>query len=115
MAELISVRRGDFIVVSLPGDYGKPRPALVVQSDIFSALPSAAVCPVSSFIRSDADLIRLAVEPSLGNGLKKTSQIIIDKITTMPLIKISQIIGHADETLMVQINRALALFLGLNG
>ncbi|MHB8211101.1 MAG: type II toxin-antitoxin system PemK/MazF family toxin [Acidithiobacillus sp.] len=30
------MNRGAVVVVALQGDYGKPRPALVVQSDMFS-------------------------------------------------------------------------------
>ena len=109
------IRRGDFVVVAMAGDYGKPRPALIVQSDLFAALPSAALCPISSFIRDDADILRLTVVPSARNGLKQKSQILIDKITTIPIAKISRSIGHADDALMVSVNRALALFLGIVG
>jgi len=99
----------------MSGEYGKPRPALVVQSNLFSALPSVAVCPVTSMIRSDADLVRLTVEPSPTNGLRHQSQIVIDKITALPATKISRVIGRADDALMVRVNRALALFLGIAG
>jgi mRNA interferase MazF len=107
------IRRGAFVVVAVPGDYGKPRPALVVQSDLFSDLPSVTICPLTSTIRDDADLIRLTVEPSPANGLRQVSQIVIDKITTVPVAKIGGEIGHADDSLMVRVNRALALFLGI--
>ena len=29
------MKRGDVVIVSAPGDFGKPRPAVVIQSDIF--------------------------------------------------------------------------------
>ena len=70
------IRRGAFVVVAVPGDYGKPRPALVVQSDLFSDLPSVTICPLTSMIRDDANLLRLTVEPSHANGLRKASQIV---------------------------------------
>ena len=107
------MRRGNFIAVAMSGAYGKPRPALVVQSDMFAALPSVTFCPLSSLVRDDADLFRLTVEPSASNGLRHMSQILVDKITTLPHDKIGQIIGHADDTLMLRVNQALALFFGI--
>jgi PemK-like, MazF-like toxin of type II toxin-antitoxin system len=56
------VKRGDLVVVALPGDYGKPRPALVVQSDLFNdAHASITVAPVSSTI-VNTPLFRVTVE-----------------------------------------------------
>src|SRR5271167_2814258 len=74
------IRRGQFVVVATSGDYGKPRPALVVQSDLFAELPSAVICPLTTTLRGDAGLFRLEVEPSPLNGLREVSQIAIDKI-----------------------------------
>ena len=105
------IRRGDIVVMALSGDYGKPRPALVVQSDLFSNLPSVALCPLTSLLRPDADLLRIGIEPSPHTGLRQQSQVTIDKITTVPLAKIAAVIGRADERLMTHVNRALALFL----
>ncbi|MGO9008126.1 MAG: type II toxin-antitoxin system PemK/MazF family toxin [Beijerinckiaceae bacterium] len=106
-------RRGQFVTVATAGDYGKPRPALVVQSDLFAELPSVVICPLTTTIRTDADQIRLEVEPSSQNGLRELSQIAIDKITVVPAAKIGDVIGNADDALLLRINRALALFLGI--
>ncbi len=107
------IGRGRFVVVATPGDFGKPRPALIVQSDHFSELPSVVVCPLTTTLRSDADLIRLDVEPSQRNGLRESSQIAIDKITVIPTGKIGAVIGEADEALMLRVTRALAVFLSI--
>jgi mRNA interferase MazF len=107
------MRRGQFVTVVAPGDYGKPRPALVVQSDLFAELPSVVICPLTTTLRPDADLFRLDVEPSPGNGLRQSSQIAIDKITVIPAGKIGGVIGQADDALLLRVNRALALFLSI--
>jgi mRNA interferase MazF len=108
------IKRGDFVVVAVPGAYGKPRPALVVRSDLFAALPSATICPLTTTLREDVSLLRLTVEPDpTVNGLRERSQIVIDKITTVPLHKIGSIIGRADGALMVSVTRSLALYLGI--
>jgi mRNA interferase MazF len=107
------MRRGQFVVIAVPGDYGKPRPALVVQSDLFSDLPSAVICPLTTMLRDDANLFRLEVKPTPGNGLRETSQIAIDKMTVVPVSKIGGVIGQADDALLLRVNRALALFLNI--
>ncbi len=107
------MRRGQFVVVATSGDYGKPRPALVVQSDLFFELPSVVICPLTTTLRDDADLFRLEVEPSPRNGLRQVSQIAIDKITVVPTAKIGEAIGEAEDALLLRVNRALALFLGV--
>jgi mRNA interferase MazF len=95
------VRRGQFVVVATSGDYGKPRPALVVQSDLFAELPSAVICPLTTMLRDDADQFRLEVDPSKRNGLREVSQIAIDKITVVPVAKIGDVIGEASDALQI--------------
>jgi mRNA interferase MazF len=103
-------RRGQFVVVATTGDYGKPRPALIVQSDLFAELPSVVICPLTSMLRDDADQFRLEVRLSTQNGLREVFQIAIDKITAIPAGKIGRAIGEADDALLLRVNRALALF-----
>lgn len=60
------MQRGDLVTVSLQGDYGKPRPALIVQSDLLTDLESVVLCPVTSDLRNAA--FRVTVEPNPANG-----------------------------------------------
>ncbi|HVH74126.1 MAG TPA: type II toxin-antitoxin system PemK/MazF family toxin [Stellaceae bacterium] len=108
----MEVSRGDLVTVVIPGDYGKPRPALVVQSDAFAELPSLTVLPLTSDLQS-APLVRLTVEPSPENGLERASQIMIDKAVTVPRAKIGRRVGGVDAVTMREIGSALAVFLGL--
>jgi len=106
-------RRGQFVVVATPRDYGKPRPALIVQSDLFAELPSLVICPLTSMLRDDADQFRIQVDPSERNGLREVSQIAIDKITAIPAAKVGAVIGEAEDALLKRVSRALALFLAI--
>lgn len=106
------MKRGDIVLVALQGDYGKPRPAVVVQSDFFEALPSVTVLPVTSDLR-DLPIFRISVEPSKTNGLRKRSEIMVDKIHTVRSDRIGQVIGRLDEASMIAVTRSLALFLGI--
>jgi len=107
------MKRGDIVVVSASGDYGKPRPAVVVQANLFNDThASIIVCLLTTDIQ-DAPLFRLDIEPSDHNGLKKRSQIMVDKIVAMRRERIGSIIGKIDENTLIRVNRSLALFLGL--
>ena len=108
------MKRGDFVTVALSGDYGKPRPALIIQADAFNALPSVTVLRLSSEI-IPAHLTRITVEPGPKNGLRVASQIMIDKAATLPREKVGQIIGHLDPATMRTVNKALIAFFGLEG
>jgi mRNA interferase MazF len=105
------VKRGDLVTIALAGDYGKPRPALVIQSDLFDIHPSVTVLPVTSELR-DAPLFRLRLEPTDANGLRKTSEVMVDKAHTVARDKVGSTIGHLDDETMLAVNRALAVFLG---
>lgn len=100
------------MIVALSGDYGKPRPALVIQADAFDALPSVTVLRLSSEI-VPAHLARITVEPSAENGLRLPSQIMIDKAAALPREKVGQTIGHLDRATMQTVSKALVVFFGL--
>lgn len=106
------MKRGDLVTIALQGDLGKPRPALVIQSDLFDAHPSVVILPVTSELR-DAPLFRIPVQPDETNGLSKPSQIMVDKPQSVAREKAGQVIGRLDDETMVAVNRALAIFVGV--
>ena len=106
------MKRGDLVAVALPGDFGKPRPALVMQSDRFEDLATVSVLPLSSDVR-DLPLFRITLEPDGENGLRKTSQVMVDKPQTISRVKAGQVIGTVDPGTLLQVERSLAIFLGI--
>ncbi len=108
------MKRGDVVLVALPGDYGKPRPAVIVQSDILNAagLSSYLVCPLTTMLTDIADY-RVSVEPSAANGLRARSEIMIDKLTAAPARRLRDAIGRCDAAVMRAVDRALLLALGI--
>ncbi|WP_298292997.1 type II toxin-antitoxin system PemK/MazF family toxin [Thiomonas sp.] len=104
-------QRGDLVTVSLQGDYGKPRPALVVQSDLLIDLDSVVVSPVTSDLRNAA--FRVTVEPTPINGLRALSQVMVDKLSTLPRTKLSEPFGRLDGEKMKMVDRALLLVVGV--
>jgi mRNA interferase MazF len=108
----MEMTRGDLVSVALPGDYGKPRPALVIQSDFFSEIPSATVLPITSELR-DFPALRIDIVPTAENNLRDPSQVMVDKIQSVSKHRIKYTFGHVEKTVMTDVERALALFLGL--
>jgi len=84
----------------------------VIQSELFESLGSVTILPVTSELRA-APLLRISVEPSAENGLRKKSQVMIDKIQTVPRDKVGTTIGRLHRDVIVAVDRALAVFLGL--
>ncbi|MDR1852216.1 MAG: type II toxin-antitoxin system PemK/MazF family toxin [Propionibacteriaceae bacterium] len=101
------------VTIALQGDYGKPRPAVVVQSNLMSDLPSVVICPVTSALR-EADF-RPVLEPAGPNGLQTKSQVMTDKITAVKREKVGKRIGKVTRAEMVEIERCIAEVLGFGG
>lgn len=107
------MNRGDIVVSAAPGDYGKPRPALVVQSDLFNAThASIVICPITSYL-IEAPLFRLTIPPTLGNGLKSESQVMIDKVTAVKRGRVGKTIGRLSDNEMAHVDEALRTWLDL--
>lgn len=106
------MNRGDLVTIAISGDHGKPRPALVIQSDQFGETGTVTVLLVSGTL-VDAPLIRTTVEPTPGNGLRKRSQVMVDKAMSVKREKIGVIIGQLDPEAMLAVTRALAVFLAI--
>jgi mRNA interferase MazF len=109
------VKRGDIWTVAGGPDYaGKPRPALILQDDAFDATASITICPFTTHA-VDAPLMRLPIDPSERNGLRASSQLMIDKITTVSKKKLETRAGRLSDEDIVRVNRAVLVFLGLAG
>ena len=108
------ISRGDVVTVAVSGDFGKPRPAVIVQSDAFpQEHASVIVCQMTS-TPTDAPDFRITVEPSEANSLRRTSQIMADKPVTVRRERISARVGRLDARDVRRLNRALAFCMGLS-
>jgi mRNA interferase MazF len=107
------VKRGDVVTVAASGDYGKPRPAVIVQTD---ALPaehaSVVVCQMTSDIVEAPDF-RITIEPTTNNGLRTRSQVMADKPVTIRRERVGRKLGSLDEKDIDRLNVALAFVVGL--
>ena len=110
----MALTRGDIVVVAARGAYtGKPRPALVVQSDLFNDThASVTLCPITSDL-VDADLFRITLPPGSRTGLESASQVMVDKIVSMPRTSIGKTIGQTGVEELAAVSDALVRWLDL--
>ncbi|WP_137122760.1 type II toxin-antitoxin system PemK/MazF family toxin [Segeticoccus rhizosphaerae] len=107
------MRRGDIHVAAARGAYtGKPRPVVIIQDDRFDATASVTVCPMTTN-QVDAPLIRIPIPSNPSTGIEQPSQLMVDKITTMPRANVRERVGQLADTDRVRLDRALVVFLGL--
>ena len=107
------MRRGDLITVALQGEHGRPRPALVIQSDLFAQLTSTVTVALLTSTALDVPLIRVPLEPSETNGLRTRSYVMIDQIFSARTRRVGRVFGRLSDTDLLAVNRALALFIGV--
>lgn len=108
------MRRGDIVTVAAPGDYGKPRPAVIIQGDpLNQAEPRSTIVALMTGTLQDAPLLRLTITPTPDNGLRTTSQVQVNRILTLPVTKLGPVIGRLTDQQLVELNRLLALVIGL--
>ncbi len=108
----MDLKRGDVVIVAMQGDYGKPRPAMVIQSDLFQETASVVILPITSS-RVEAPLLRLEMRASPETGLRTDSDVMIDKVLTVRRDRIGQVIGRAPDEVLQSAARNLAVFLGI--
>ena len=109
------MKRGEIWTAAAGSGYaGKPRPVVIIQDDRFDATGSVTVCAFTTD-PTDAPLIRLPIAPDAQNGLRETSSLMVDKITTVPRSKVGERVGRLADQDMVRLGRAVVVFFGLAG
>ena len=107
------MKRGDVVTVAAAGDYGKPRPAVIVQTD---ALPgehaSVVICQMTSEC-NDAPDFRVTIDATDENGLRVQSQVMADKPVTVRRERIGRRVGQLNDKDILRVNVALAFVMGL--
>ena len=103
--------RGDIVLVALQGDYGKPRPAVIVQTDVMAEHASVVLCLLTTDVRTAR--FRVTIQPTAINALAATSQVMADKLVTVPRTKVGPSIGRVTLAQLREIERAMAFVVGL--
>ena len=109
------MKRGDLVTVAIAGDYGKPRPAVIVTSNVLLNGNHEAIvlCQLTSTI-DDSAIFRVAIEPGAENGLRLRSDIMADKPIAVSRRRIGSVIGRLSDTDIRRLDVALAFALGLS-
>ena len=107
------MNRGDLVTVALQGEHGKPRPALVIQLDLFANLTSTVTIALLTSASLDIPIFRVPIEPSETNALRARSFVMVDQTFSASTRRLGDVFGRLDDTDMLSVNRSLALFLGI--
>jgi mRNA interferase MazF len=107
------LKRGDVVLVALQGDYGKPRPAVILQNDLITAeeSDSVVVCPMTSEL-SGMKEFRVLVEPTPGNGLRVRSEVMVEKLAGVPRRQLREVVGQLEAESLHAVEHASLLVLG---
>ena len=111
----MSLRRGDLVTVAAKGPYtAKPRPALVIQaSETLPYRDSVTLCLLTADL-IEASLFRVRLEPAAANGLHQPSDVMADKVLTVPRSVVSaKPFGRLGSTDLERVDAALRFWLGL--
>lgn len=110
------MERGDVVVISLNNNVGKPRPALIIQNDLLnneSSLKTTIIIPLTSVL-NDMEIMRYKIEPTVKNGLQKTSYAMIEKISQIEKIKVQNVVGNITKKQIREVEASLLAILGVN-
>lgn len=107
------MRRGDIVTVAETGDYGKPRPAVIIQSDLLNRDDRSTIVALITSHLQDAPLLRLTLKPTEHNGLRAPSQVKINRLVSLPCKRIGSLIGRLSDQETIELNRLLAVVIGL--
>lgn len=108
----MGLKRGDVVIVALPGDLGKPRPAVIIESDHLAPTGTVLLCPGTTHL-AEAPMRRFQVEPDPSNGLRETTQFQIDKITPARRERCATVIGSLGDAALAEIGARMLVVLGL--
>ena len=110
----MEMKRGDIVLCVIAGDYGKPRPAVIVQANLFNVEhPSIALLPITSYL-IETPLFRIPIQATKANGVTRHSQVMVDKITAVRRDHIRERIGKISPSMLTKIDAALLRFLGFD-
>ena len=109
------MKRGDVVLMVVPGELGRPRPGIIVQADdLGDNTTTVLACPLSSDLQGFPNpRLRPLVEPAPANGLRVRSQIMTDKLFAQRRERVRRVIGAIDVETSNRLDAALLLVLGL--
>ena len=108
------IDRGSVVIVSVPGDYGKPRPAVIIQRTRLTPHLDSVVVALLTTSPEGGRRVRIVVEPSETNSLEKTSRVMVDRLFTLQKHRVKQVVGIIDTGTMTRVDDALRILLDLD-
>jgi mRNA interferase MazF len=93
---------------------GKTRPVLVVQTDLLNKIPhpSTIVCPITTNVRHDSDILRVHLKKGMAN-LHKACDIMIDQIRAIDNKRLTKKIGILPDEVVDLVKENISIVLDL--
>ena len=113
LLQIEDLPRGTVVIVSVPGEYGKPRPAVVIQDTRLTRVMESVVVALITTSKRGGRHIRIKVEPTVENALRATSRIMVDKLFSLHKHRVHQIVGRMNDATMQEVDEALKTLLSL--
>ena len=104
--------RGEIRLVAGGVYASKPRPAVVLQDDLFAVLDSVMVCPLTTTV-VDAPLLRVPIAATQVSGIEVNSYAMVDKLTTVKRTNVGEAVGEITGPQLADIERRVLVFLGI--
>ena len=117
------IRRGDIFYADLSpvvgSEQGGLRPVLIIQNDIGNRYsPTVIAAAITSRMGKAKLPTHIDVTghtSSVGGGLARDSVILLEQVRTIDKRRLREHTGHADRSVMEQVDSALAVSFGLQG
>lgn len=117
MSREVNIKRGDVYFADLSpvrgSEQGGQRPVLIIQNNIGNKYsPTVIIAAITAKIAKAKLPTHVEVEASKV-GLIKDSVILLEQVRTIDKTRLIQKLGQLEDEVMVEVNRALAISLGL--
>ena len=114
----MNIKRGDVFFADLSpvrgSEQGGQRPVLIVQNDIGNKYsPTVIVAAITAKIAKAKLPTHVEVEASTV-GLIKDSVVLLEQVRTIDKTRLIQKLGHLDSEIMIRVDQALIVSLGLS-
>jgi mRNA interferase MazF len=107
------LKRGDLIAIAMTGDFGKPRPAIILQTDRVVYTDTVLVCLITSDLTSHIPY-RIDLPSNAQTGLRKPSQIMSEKTYAVLRRKCGPVFGRVEDDVLDKLRTALGFILGFD-
>ena len=92
---------------------GKIRPVLIVQTDLMMDHPSVVICPLTTNIATESEILRVHLKKGIAN-LTQDSDIMIDQIRAIDKKRLTKKIGELPKEMKNNVKENIKIILDID-